>query len=178
MIEDALRQLSLYLVQHGGAPRVPPLRHQFPSGGPVGHPQALPRYHIPYTHIPIYDECDNHAARPASVRSWALRASLGYGSTFDGLLEWLISTRFRRAVCPIGVSVRVAPVYLVSGGAPRVDGSSKTGTHRARSRFEVELFKPFPTSASFVIIWLRSVFCCGGPRGGLGPNGQWGPDMC
>ena len=26
----------------GGAPRVPPLRHQFPSLGPVGHPHALP----------------------------------------------------------------------------------------------------------------------------------------
>ena len=33
-------QLSLYLVQHGGAPRVNPLRHQFPSGGAVGQPHA------------------------------------------------------------------------------------------------------------------------------------------
>eukprot|EP00967_Tisochrysis_lutea_P066141 scaffold86126_cov32-Tisochrysis_lutea.AAC.4 len=37
-----LNASSLYLVLHGGAPRVPPLRHQFPSGGPVGHPHALP----------------------------------------------------------------------------------------------------------------------------------------
>ena len=85
------------------------------------------------------------------------------------LSGWLISTRFWRAACPIGVTVRVAPVYLMSGGPPHLDGSSKTGVQRARSRFEVELFEPFPTLASFVNICLR--FVVGAKGGGLGPNG-------
>ena len=60
----------------------------------------------------------------------------------NGLSGWLISTRFQRAACPIGVTVRVAPVYLVSGEAPHTDGSSKTGIQRAGHEFEVGLSGP------------------------------------
>eukprot|EP00967_Tisochrysis_lutea_P120629 scaffold198015_cov31-Tisochrysis_lutea.AAC.1 len=37
-----MRQLSLYSVHIGEAPRALPLRLPFPSGGPVGHSQTPP----------------------------------------------------------------------------------------------------------------------------------------
>ena len=69
--------------------------------------------------------------------------------TSNGLHGWLISTRFRRAARPIGVTVRVAPVYLVSGGVTHLDGSSIWGARRARHQFEVGLSGP-PSETSDV----------------------------
>ena len=44
--------------------------------------------------------------------------------------------------CPIGVTVWLAPVYLVSGRDPHMNGSSKSRTQRARNQFEVGLSGP------------------------------------
>ena len=83
--------------------------------------------------MPTTDQYCNGCASPSTSRP---------GCQGAGLAPWLISTRFWRASRPIGVTVWVAPVYLVSGGAPHLDGSSKTVMHRARSRFEVGLSGP------------------------------------